>query len=168
MVGDDGSVWTPRMRGPATDPPRLYDHWIRKKLSVLKVVRNGREFKRLNVGIGDTTRYVHALVLEAFVGPCPDGMECCHNDGDATNNKLTNLRWDTPKANSEDARKHGTMAIGSRNRQSVYTEEFVAQIRAEAATLRPYGRIKVISRKYGLPYSSMKKIILGYCWKHVT
>lgn len=25
---------------------------------------------------------VHRLVLEAFVGPCPPGMECRHLDGD--------------------------------------------------------------------------------------
>lgn len=52
--------------------------------------------------------YVHRLVLEAFVGPCPRGMECCHSDGDPKNNSLTNLRWDTRSANGLDAAKHGT------------------------------------------------------------
>lgn len=46
---------------------------------------------------------IHRLVLEAFVGPCPDGMECCHNDGDRSNAALTNLRWDTRSANTLDA-----------------------------------------------------------------
>ena len=33
------------------------------------------------------------LVLLAFVGPCPEGMECCHfPDRDVRNNKLNNLR----------------------------------------------------------------------------
>lgn len=50
---------------------------------------------------------VHVLVLEAFVGPRPDGMEGCHNDGDPSNNRLSNLRWDTPLANWSDRRKHG-------------------------------------------------------------
>lgn len=53
-------------------------------------------------------RYVHRLVLEAFVGPCPDGLQCCHNDGDATNNRLENLRWDTPSSNMYDKVRHGT------------------------------------------------------------
>ncbi len=26
----------------------------------------------------DKTMLVHQLVLLAFVGPCPDGLECCH------------------------------------------------------------------------------------------
>lgn len=30
------------------------------------------------------TRMVHQLVLDAFVGPCPEGMEACHTDDDPT------------------------------------------------------------------------------------
>lgn len=51
---------------------------------------------------------VHRLVLVAFVGPAPKGMEACHNDGDSTNNTLANLRWDTRSANSLDRVRHGT------------------------------------------------------------
>jgi len=50
------------------------------------------------------------LVLLAFVGPCPDGMEVCHNDGDPKNNHLSNLRYDTHAANILDARKLGRMS----------------------------------------------------------
>jgi len=45
---------------------------------------------------------VHRLVLEAFVGPCPDGMEACHLDSDKTNNRVSNLRWDTHLENMRD------------------------------------------------------------------
>lgn len=51
---------------------------------------------------------VHRAVLLAFVGPCPDGMEGCHGDGDSRNNALTNLRWDTRSANTYDKVAHGT------------------------------------------------------------
>ncbi|ERG63471.1 hypothetical protein L332_03560 [Agrococcus pavilionensis RW1] len=54
------------------------------------------------------TRLVHRMVLEAFVGPQPTGAECCHHDGDPTNNRLTNLRWDTHTGNEADKRRHGT------------------------------------------------------------
>ena len=50
---------------------------------------------------------VHVLVLEAFVGPRPPGMHCCHWDGDPQNNHVANLRWDTPAANSQDTLRHG-------------------------------------------------------------
>lgn len=51
---------------------------------------------------------VHRLVMLAFHGPCPDGMEVCHNDGNHLNNKLSNLRYDTRSNNQYDRVKHGT------------------------------------------------------------
>lgn len=58
-----------------------------------------------------TTRFfVHRLVLTAFVGPRPHGMEGCHNDGNPTNNSVSNLRWDTKRANARDRRSHGNDA----------------------------------------------------------
>lgn len=47
-------------------------------------------------------RLVHQLVLEAFVGPCPDGMEALHFDDVPSNNALANLRWDTHENNMVD------------------------------------------------------------------
>lgn len=46
--------------------------------------------------------HVHRLVLEAFRGPCPEGMECRHIDGNQQNNWLSNLAWGTAKENAED------------------------------------------------------------------
>lgn len=59
-------------------------------------------------------RQVHRLVLEAFIGPAPDGMECLHLDGDPTNNRLDNLRWGTRSENLRDAVRHGTHVMASR------------------------------------------------------
>lgn len=52
------------------------------------------------------TPLVHRLVLDAFVGPCPDGHECCHYDDNPQNNRLENLRWDTKVANARDAARN--------------------------------------------------------------
>lgn len=49
------------------------------------------------------TTLVHRIVLEAFVGPCPEGAVACHWDDDPDNNCLDNLRWGTPKDNAQDA-----------------------------------------------------------------
>lgn len=53
-------------------------------------------------------RNPHRLVLEAFVGPRPIGMQACHRDGDPTNNRLDNLRWDSVSENNRDQVRHGT------------------------------------------------------------
>lgn len=52
---------------------------------------------------------VHVLVLEAFVGPRPSAeMDACHGNGDPSDNRLENLRWDTKSANALDTVRHGT------------------------------------------------------------
>lgn len=62
----------------------------------------------VNLSNGTTkVRRVHHLVLEAFVGPRPPGMEGCHWDDDKKNNAVTNLRWDTHSANMFDKVRNG-------------------------------------------------------------
>lgn len=53
------------------------------------------------------TKKVHRLILETFVGPCPDGMEGCHYNDIPSDNELKNLRWDTRSNNNKDAYRNG-------------------------------------------------------------
>lgn len=55
---------------------------------------------------------VHALVALAFLGPCPAGLQVCHDDGVKSNNRLGNLRYDTPANNAADKVRHGTHTFG--------------------------------------------------------
>lgn len=55
-----------------------------------------------------SSRTVHSLVLEAFVGARPDGAVTRHLDGDPSNNKLSNLAWGTQSENNFDQVRHGT------------------------------------------------------------
>lgn len=50
---------------------------------------------------------VHVLVLENFLGPRPEGMVACHNNGDPADNRIENLRWDTQSSNVKDQVRHG-------------------------------------------------------------
>lgn len=78
---------------------------------VLKVdERNGYALVPLSSNSKSRVAFVHRLVLEAFVGPRPIGMEACHYDGDRQNNNVTNLRWDTRSNNVKDCLRHGTQA----------------------------------------------------------
>lgn len=52
------------------------------------------------VKISGNTRNVHALVLDTFVGPCPEGMVIDHKDRDRSNNSLDNLHYVSLSANS--------------------------------------------------------------------
>lgn len=59
-------------------------------------------------------QYVHRLVLEAFIGPCPPGMQACHWDDDPSNNALSNLRWGTPSDNGHDRTRNGRNPMAER------------------------------------------------------
>jgi len=50
---------------------------------------------------------VHKLVMLAFVGPVPEGMEVLHGDDDKTNNRLSNLRYGTRSENMLDRVENG-------------------------------------------------------------
>lgn len=59
-----------------------------------------------HVGINGKTRLIHRLILETFIGECPNDMECRHLDGNSKNNNLNNITWGTHSDNVRDAVKH--------------------------------------------------------------
>lgn len=107
---------------------------------------------------------VHRLVLQAFVGPCPEGMECRHLDGSHLNNRLENLAWGTREENMEDMRRHGTLAQGESAVQAKLTEVQVREIRA-ARGLIPQ---KELAQKYGISQVAVSFIMTRRTWKHVV
>jgi hypothetical protein len=94
------------------------DRYLVSDLGEVFSVRSNRLLKlhstymgRLMVELGrGNYRLVHRLVLEAFVGPCPEGQEGLHWDDDPLNNRLTNLRWGTSSENKHDSVRNGNHA----------------------------------------------------------
>ncbi len=79
----------------------------------LKLCKNKKGY--LLVKIGGVVRQVHRLILMTFIGKCPEGMQTCHNNGIKDDNRVENLRWDTPKNNCADRRKHGNQIMGEKH-----------------------------------------------------
>lgn len=73
--------------------------------------------------------YVHRLVLSAFVGPCPDGQQVAHWNGDKADNRLGNLRYCSPIENYDDKIRHGADTRGVRNYNASLTAEDVRRLR---------------------------------------
>lgn len=109
---------------------------------------------------GRKARWVHTLVLEAFVGPRPPGQMGCHKNGNPSQNYLSNLRWDTRESNYDDSRLHGTAAIGAQNAQTKLTPQALVAIRAE----RAHGRLqREIAAKFGISQQHVSQILSGDC-----
>lgn len=153
-VSDAGRVRSLRRRRRG-DPPRM-----------LRPCISGHHYYRVFlVLLGRThTRYVHRLVLEAFLGPCPEGLEACHRDDDQTNNRLSNLRWDTRQANDEDRERNGGVLRGSRIGNSKLSEEDVQEIRR----LRAAGwKQQAIAARFHVSRPHVSELCAGKKWAHV-
>lgn len=107
--------------------------------------------------------YLHRLICEAFHGPCPDGMECRHLDGDKGNNAASNLAWGTKLENEADRRRHGTTAKGEKNPMATLTEEAVSQMRADRQqTGDSYAKI---AARYGVSTMTAYRAITQQSWR---
>jgi hypothetical protein len=110
--------------------------------------------------------YVHRLVLEAFVGPRPEGMECRHfPDREPANNKLENLSWATRKVNFSDKLIHGTDNRGEKCPTAKLTDQDVLKIRRLHASGR-YTQIE-LSEFFGIERSSISRVVSGSRWGHL-
>jgi hypothetical protein len=124
--------------------------------------RDARLVVNLSTAKGRVRRRVSALILETFVGPRPKGYEACHfPDRDPSNNKLSNLRWDSKAGNQADRVVHGTSNHGRRNGSAKLTIEQVAAIRGLCAD----GMSKsAAARKFGVSRSNIQQICNHQTW----
>lgn len=124
--------------------------------------RNGYPSVSLGRGLVAT---VHRLVLETFVGPCPAGMEACHNNGNRNDSRLSNLRWDTRKNNHADKRTHGTHQSGDKNPAAILSAEAVIAVKRRIVAGET---CKAIAVDLGVDPSTIGKIRNGEHWIDVA
>lgn len=136
-----------------------------------RLIRGGRSqggYRRLvmyRTGAGGSVERRHAtfatLVAEAFLGPRPEGMVICHNDGDKVNNAAGNLRYASQADNIRDKWKHGTMPVGERAAGAKLTEEQVLSIRESDTPIAD------LASKFGVKRDTIIRVRTGRGWKHV-
>lgn len=108
---------------------------------------------------------VHLVIAQTFLGDRPKGMHVCHNNGNCTDNKLSNLRYDTPKENEKDKILHGKAQRGTRCHWHKLNDDQVRQIRELAKqNISPI----VISEMFGISRQNVSKIKLGTRWAWLT
>lgn len=137
-VGDDGSVWNSwincRWGRRMTDRWKMMKPGIQKKgyLYVNLTPPGGGKYK---------TFRVHRLVLTAFVGPYPDGMESRHLNGVKSDCRLENLAWGTSEQNRADIITHEGYTNRARNKR--YTHQ------GETKCLKEW------AAHFGVPYNTL-------------
>lgn len=173
-VGDDGSVWSCRKR--------VWREGVRGCRTVI-----GATWNKLGLNAGFNSPYyllvtlsnetlkrkscqffVHVLVISAFHGLRPEPhIQCCHNNGNAKDNRLENLRWGTPKQNTEDMMAHGKhfRSAGELSGMHKLTEEEVLDIR------KRYNKGGVtqydLADEYDVKQSCIWSVIHRKTWKHI-
>ena len=143
---------------------------LRKRMlkvgSLLKSHTDQDNYQRLGF-VWEKTRkdfYVHNLVLMTFVGPRPEGCQGCHNDGNPQNNHISNLRWDTCRANKHDSILHGTWAKGTKIHLAKLTEGDIPkiyQLREEGLSQEAIGKI------VGVNQTKISDVLNNKTWRHV-
>jgi len=149
--------------------------WPRHQVSSRGRIRVGVEYKepwcdsttgymkisRRNNGKKETYQ-IHVLMLNAFVGPCPPGLECRHLNGNKLDNRWPeNLTWGTHAQNMEDRIFHGTDNGGERNGRSRLTQTEVNDIRSRTDY---YGLNRHLAMEFGVSRATIIRIRSGVTW----
>ena len=109
---------------------------------------------------------VHRILAHVHFGPCPAGLEVCHNNGVKTDCRIENLRYDTHSANTMDSVRAGTHPNnrGEDNGQSKLTEVSVHGI----FKLRGHGMEQAaIGKIYRVDQSVVSRVLTRKRWSHV-
>lgn len=137
--------------------------------------------------------YVHRIVAEAFLGPCPEGHIVNHKDKNKRNNALSNLEYVTYRENARHSLRHGPrfrgpckpkeppkgpqvgdahwsrrrpdrVARGERMGGSKLTEDQVVAMRRRR---RDGERLQALADEFSISIAQASRICRGTRWAHV-
>jgi len=119
-------------------------------------------------GIGTKSAQIHRLVLLAFVGlpPTPKHV-AAHWNGQRSDNRPENLRWATPRENTQDKRRHGTYQIGDGNPNSKLTEDDIQSNQMWKYALGSERRVRIIALLHQVTETAIRRILKGMSWSHL-
>lgn len=144
------------------------------KINPLKPKKSGRDrmYQSVALSVEGTIyyRYIHRLVMETFVGPCPDGHQVNHKDGDKTNNHLDNLEYVTPSENQKHAHENGLLP-----KPPTHRGEMAPKAKLTADQVREIRRLYIpykfgaqrLAKMFGVSKHSVQMIVNRKSWTHI-
>jgi len=108
----------------------------------------------------------HRLVVEAFIGEIPEGLQVNHKNGVKDDNRVENLEICTNAENQRHAHRTGLATVpdnnGSANGMAKLNESIVEAMRIERASGM---KIKNIAAKHNFKYQAVAAACRGTTWK---
>jgi len=157
--------------------PSDNDYWVSSSGRVFSYKQGSmRELKQTHLGARDylsvslhiegkpTRLLIHRMMLETFVGPCPEGMFARHLDGDKYNNVITNLAWGTREENDRDKMLHGHFERGETHHDAKLTNKDIPDI---LRRLNESESCVSIAKDYNVHNGTINRIKQGKMWQHV-
>jgi hypothetical protein len=136
------------------------------KLLKPTLCKNGYSIVRLWKNGKSTSRYVHRVVMESFIGSCPNGQEVNHINGMRSDNRLENLEYVTRSQNNlHSYRFLGRQAHPSYGEKHPFAKlnwVLVDKIREEYPVEKSYAKL---AKKYGVDWTTIKSIVLCETWR---
>jgi len=153
---EDGEIISTRLGYPRVLPKRLH---------------NG--YYRVNVRDGSTPskhipQPVHKLMLLAFVGERPDGNVCRHLNGNALDNRISNLCWGTQRENIQDAIKHGTAICLRHGEDSIAAKLTEAEVISIKELYAQGYKQKELAELFPVTQRHISDIVNNKTWKHLS
>jgi len=152
-----------------SDRGRIWSNWHGGR--IMKASPTGADYLTVALCRGDGTKkthMIHVLVMEAFAGPRPTGMQVLHGPGGHLDNRWPeNLSWGTAfQNNGPDKYRDGTQARGEKQHLAKLTEDAIRDIMARG-TNGPRGIRAQLAREYGVHKGTIGRVLDGKTWRHV-
>ncbi|MEY2703411.1 MAG: Deep-sea thermophilic phage [Bacteroidota bacterium] len=137
------------------------------KILQFRLGGNKKQYRRVGLARNgkQIDKYVHRLVLQAFVGDAPQGKpQAAHLDGNPFNNHISNLKWVDNKENQSHRIIHGTDGRGEKNSSSKINKKQAIEI------IKRYSKGESsisIAKEYIISQGNVLGIATGRFWKHI-
>lgn len=127
------------IRKPHSRTGGMVDYFYPGRVLTLNNGKRGYWHAHIGIAGKRISLAAHRAVLFAFVGEPKEGEEACHCNGDKSDNRVENLRWDSHYENNQDRKRHGTYPRGESHPMSKFSQVLIEQIKTGAVAQKDSG-----------------------------